>query len=91
MKSSKNDSEKVLTKFDLFDERYTIVILIISFNDWFTLYNFDSLIGRYIVPVTLFDDFGVEFEQALKCSGEPEVYVIICAAKIIVSTSWGRG
>lgn len=32
MKSSKNDSEKVLTKFDLFDGRYTIVILIISFN-----------------------------------------------------------
>ncbi|WOH06658.1 hypothetical protein DCAR_0626086 [Daucus carota subsp. sativus] len=57
IKSTKTDSEKVLTKFDLCDERHTLA-------------------------VTLFDDFGTQFEQTLRCCKDQQVFVIICAAKI---------
>ncbi|KAL1815832.1 hypothetical protein ACET3Z_018406 [Daucus carota] len=57
IKSTKTDSEKILTKFDLCD-------------------------GRHTVAVTLFDDFGTEFEQTLRCCKDQQVFVIICAAKI---------
>ncbi|XP_063935336.1 uncharacterized protein LOC135147035 [Daucus carota subsp. sativus] len=57
MKSTKNDVEKRLTKFDLFD-------------------------GRNSVSVTLFDDFGLQFEQDLENCNQTEIFVIICAAKV---------
>ncbi|KAL1802349.1 hypothetical protein ACET3Z_030996 [Daucus carota] len=59
IKSNKNESEKMLTKFDLSD-------------------------GRCVVAVTLFDDFGVQFQETLTCCKEPEVYVILCAAKVTI-------
>nr|XP_017250370.1 PREDICTED: uncharacterized protein LOC108220974 [Daucus carota subsp. sativus] len=57
IKSTKTASEKILTKFDLFD-------------------------GRHTLSVTLFDDFGKQFEQTLRCCKEEQVFVIICGAKI---------
>ncbi|WOG81889.1 hypothetical protein DCAR_0101045 [Daucus carota subsp. sativus] len=57
IKSIKNDVEKVITKFDLTD-------------------------GRYTVPVTLFDDFGVQFAEELEDCKQTEIYIIIAAAKV---------
>lgn len=37
---------------------------------------------RYTVPVTLFDDFGVQFAEELEDCKQTEIYIIIAAAKV---------
>ncbi|WOH09907.1 hypothetical protein DCAR_0729367 [Daucus carota subsp. sativus] len=64
IKSTKNNSEKILTKFDLFDGTAHLL---------------------HTVGVTLFDNFGTEFEQTLRGCKEQQVFVIISAAKIGIS------
>ncbi|KAL1818319.1 hypothetical protein ACET3Z_013188 [Daucus carota] len=46
------------------------------------LKKFDLCDGRHTLAVTLFDNFGVEFEQTLRGCKDQQVFVIICAAKV---------